>query len=167
MFCSFLFSSPIFSHCSNFPIISFFAKNSNRRARAGPDRTDTGGNKNAGETREAKSTCYVFFSLLYVLISSSCSFSFPIVYSITISRAQRGGAGQDVTRPTREKATARGRTGEQTGGVLGFTCFLNAQTEIHFKHVKSQFETRNPQNMKLRVSVQPRALKGPKTAYLY
>ena len=83
--------------------------------------TDTVGDRNTGETEgetEGEGTCYVVFFLLYsFLLSTLFISSFPIVYSITIGRAGRGGAGQNVTGPMRERVAARGtRTGGQVGG---------------------------------------------------
>ena len=43
-----LYSPLLFSYCSYFPIISFFAKINNRRAGVGPDRTNAVGNINVG-----------------------------------------------------------------------------------------------------------------------
>ena len=52
----FLFSTLLLSssRCSYFPMISCFAKISNRWARAGPDRSDAGGDRNAIETGGGK-----------------------------------------------------------------------------------------------------------------
>ena len=47
-----------------------------------------------------------------------------------------------------------------TDGSWELRVFLNAQTEIHLKHAKSQVETHNSQKVRLRVSVQPRDPKG-------
>ena len=69
VFRCYLFSIHLFSssHCSCFPIISFFAKINNRRCGTGPDRTDSDGDRNAGRDRGAMGR-YVscnFCSLLY------------------------------------------------------------------------------------------------------
>ena len=100
------------SHCSYFPIISFFAKISNRRAGAGPGRTEAGGERNGSKTGGGKgyvSSC--LFSLPTQFISSSCSSSFPIVY-----RTITDGAKRDVTGPTR---AAQQRGTEQRGRRTG------------------------------------------------
>ena len=101
----FLFSILLFpsSHCSYFPIISFFAKIINRRAGAGPDRTDAGGDRNAGRDGGGNGylLCYFLFSTLF--ISSSHSSSFPIV-------CVRQQAGRD--RAGRKRTDAGGNSNE-------------------------------------------------------
>lgn len=102
----FLFSILLFpsSHCSYFPIISFFAKIINRRAGAGPDRTDAGGDRNAGRDGGGGNgylLCYFLFSTLF--ISSSHSSSFPIV-------CVRQQAGRD--RAGRKRTDAGGNSNE-------------------------------------------------------
>ena len=64
------------SHCSYFPIISFFAKITNRRDGAGPDRTDAAGKQNGSKTGGGKG--YVPSCLFSQFISSSHSSSVPI-----------------------------------------------------------------------------------------
>ena len=68
--------SVIFVHCSPllffslflFSVVSFFAKIINRRAEAGPDRTDADGNRNAGQDEGVNgyAPCYFLFSTLFV-----------------------------------------------------------------------------------------------------
>ena len=91
LFSSLLFSLFLFSGYLIFAI-------SNRRAGAGPGRTDAGGKQNGSKTGGGKgymSSC--LFSLPTQFISSSRSSSFRIIYSISIGRAGRGGAGRNGT----------------------------------------------------------------------
>ena len=61
LFCS-LFSS---THCACFMIISFFAKINNTRAGMRPDRTNTGGDRNAGQNSGSTGACHVILFVLY------------------------------------------------------------------------------------------------------
>ena len=119
----FLFSTLLFSssYCSYFPVISFFAKISNRLAEAGRNRADAGGGIDAGETGRGKG--YVLFMLFLfstLFISSSHSSSILIIYSATTGTAGRARAGQDVTGPTRAgTATRDSNEGQDRGADKG------------------------------------------------
>lgn len=110
----FLFSILLFpsSHCSYFPIISFFAKIINRRAGAGPDRTDAGGDRNAGrDGGGATGTCYVIFCSLL------CSFLLLtlLLFQLSAYDNRRGGTERDVKGPTRAVTATRDGTEGQAG----------------------------------------------------
>ena len=103
----FLFSS---IHCFCFLIFSFFAKINNMRARTRPDRTNAGGDRNAGQNSGSTDACHVMLFVLYSIYSFFFSlFFFSVVYSTTT-----GGAGQGATdRRGRHSNTGRDKEADE------------------------------------------------------
>ena len=85
----------------------------------GPDRTDTGGDRNTGKIGGGKgylSCCFLFFTLF---ISSSRSSSVLIIYSTTTGRAGWVRAGQDVMGLTWAGTATRDSNEGQDRGEAG------------------------------------------------
>ena len=91
------------SHSSSFPV-------STVQQQAGPDRTNAGGDRNAGRNSGSTGACHVMLFVLYSIYSFFFSlFFFSVVYSTTT-----GGAGRGATdRRGRHSNTGRDKEADE------------------------------------------------------